>query len=200
MHRSAWKGNSAKLNFRFTEFSEVHGPSRVAFFLSLSLGTDLGCILLRTGRLWQVFGEPGGEGQNVRGGQVGPVAVDQHVADHGWAHLPGAVPDAQHPMPQLTTRQRCLTAVDDPAHRVSERATFINFAVEPRYCFTSYQEAAGTRCSTRKFTGSAPKWRRIPSQRSSNTAWASPSADSSTSPSTSLTRNTERVDSLSSPL
>ncbi len=25
-HRSAWKGNSAKLNFRFTEFSEVHLP------------------------------------------------------------------------------------------------------------------------------------------------------------------------------
>jgi hypothetical protein len=101
---------------------------------------------------------------------------------------------------QLTTRRRYLTAVDDPAHRVSERATFINFAAEPRYCFTSYQEAAGTRCSTRKFTGSAPKWRRSPSQRSSNTAWASLSADSSTSPSTSLTRNTERVDSLSSPL
>jgi hypothetical protein len=110
------------------------------------------------------------------------------------------VPDAQHPMPQLTTRRRYLTAVDDPALRVSERATFINFAAETRYCFTSYQEAAGTRCSTRKFTGSAPKWRRSPSQRSSNTAWASPSADSSTSPSTSLTRNTERVDSLSSPV
>jgi hypothetical protein len=60
--------NSA--NFAITAFSEVHGPSRVAFFLSMSLGADPGWILLRTGRLGQVFGEPGGEGQNVRGGQV----------------------------------------------------------------------------------------------------------------------------------
>ena len=84
--------------------------------------------------------------------------------------------------------------MDDSAHHVSERATFINFAAEPKYCSTSYQEVAGTRSSTRKLTDSAPKWRRSRSERSSNTAWASPSADSSTSPSTSHTRNTERVD------
>src|SRR5215208_3338864 len=79
--------------------------------------------------------------------------------------------------------------------------TFRNgVATEPGYCSTSYQEAAGTRSSTRKVAGSAPKWRRTPLERSSNTAWASPSADSSTSPSTSHTTNTERVDSPSSPV
>ena len=48
-------------------------------------------------------------------------------------------------------------AVDDPAGHVSERATLINFAKEPRYCSASYQEAAGAPSSTRKVSGSAPK-------------------------------------------
>jgi hypothetical protein len=48
------------LDFRLTEFSEVHLPSQVAFSSSLFLGADPGRILLRTGRLGQVFGEPGG--------------------------------------------------------------------------------------------------------------------------------------------
>jgi hypothetical protein len=48
-------------------------------------------------------------------------------------------------------------AADDPADHISERATFINFATEPRCCSTSYQEAAETRSSMRKVAGSAPK-------------------------------------------
>src|SRR5215212_195001 len=63
-----------------------------------------------------------------------------------------------------------------------------------------YQEATGLCSSTRKVAGSAPKWRRSPSERSSSTVWASPPPWSSTLPSTSHTKNTERIDSPRRPL
>src|SRR5215210_3611807 len=63
-----------------------------------------------------------------------------------------------------------------------------------------YQEATGLCSSTRKVAASAPKWRRSPSERSSSTVWASPPPWSSTLPSTSHTKNTERVDSPRKPL
>src|SRR5919112_5872273 len=40
--------------------------------------------------LRQLFAEPGGEGPNVRGGEVGSIAVDEHVADDGRTRLLGA--------------------------------------------------------------------------------------------------------------
>src|SRR3712207_6099665 len=39
-------------------------------------------LFLRTSRLWQSFTEPGGEGSHVGRREVGPVTVDEYVADY----------------------------------------------------------------------------------------------------------------------